>query len=191
MAGHKDLSGDSLQRLLDLLDPDPVRAGRRYQQLRVRLIRLFEWRGARFPEDLADETVARVARRLDDGVEIRSEDPFRYFCGVAHLVFKEVLRERKKDRVLQDPASWPAPETGEDGGEDERMEVLQECLDQLGGDQRDLLLEYHEGERRERIDNRRALADGLGIELNALRIRVHRMRQKLEKCVETRFSQAD
>jgi DNA-directed RNA polymerase specialized sigma24 family protein len=185
-AGHPDLSRESLERLLGLLDPEREAAARRYQQLRRRLIRLFEWRGARFPDDLADETISRVARRLDDGVEIRSEDPFRYFCGVAHLVFKEVLRERKRDRVLQDPASWPPTADEEPESDDERMVVLQECLGKLGDEQRTLILEYHEGEKRERIENRRALADRLGIELNALRIRVHRTRLKLERCVRRR-----
>lgn len=185
-AGHPDLSRESLERLLGLLDPEREAAARRYQQLRRRLIRLFEWRGARFPDDLADETISRVARRLDDGVEIRSEDPFRYFCGVAHLVFKEVLRERKRDRVLQDPASWPPAAADEPESDDDRMVVLQECLGKLGDEQRMLILEYHEGEKRERIENRRALADRLGIELNALRIRVHRTRLKLERCVRRR-----
>ncbi len=182
-AGPPDLTGESLERLLDLLDPDRQTAARRYQQVRRRLIRLFEWRGARFPDDLADETISRVARRLDDGVEIRSDDPFRYFCGVAHMVFKEVLRERKRDRVLQDPASWPPAADDEPAVDDARMEVLQECLADLGDEQRALLLDYHEGERRERIDNRRALAERYGIELNALRIRVHRLRAKIERCV--------
>lgn len=189
--GPPELSGESLERLLDLLDEDREAAARRYQQLRRRLIRLFEWRGARFPDDLADETISRVARRLDDGVEIRSDDPFRYFCGVAHLVFKEVLRERKRDRVLQDPASWPPSAAEEPEADDARMEVLQECLGELGNEQRKLLLDYHEGERRERIENRRAIAERLGVELNALRIRVHRMRLKLERCVRQHFDGED
>ena len=179
-----DLTREALERLLALLDPDQERAARKYQQLRRRLVRLFEWRGARFPDDLTDETVLRVARRLNDGVEIRADDPFRYFCGVAHLVFKEVLRERKRDRALQDPANWPTHQEEDPEPDDERMAVLQECLDRLGTDHRNLILEYHEGERRERIDNRREIAERLGIPLNALRIRVHRIRSKLERCVE-------
>lgn len=179
-----ELSREALEKLLDLLDPDRDRAARRYQQLRRRLVRLFEWRGARFPEDLTDETIARVARRLDDGVEIRSDDPFRYFCGVAHMVFKEVLRERRRERLLQDPANWPPAAAHDPEPDDERMAVLQECLGRLSPEHRELILDYHEGERRERIDNRRLIADRLGIPLNALRIRVHRIRTKLERCVE-------
>jgi RNA polymerase sigma factor (sigma-70 family) len=184
-----EISREALERLLELLDPDPRRAARKYAQLRRRLVRLFEWRGARFPEDLTDETISRVARRLDDGVEIQADDPFRYFCGVAHLVFKELLRERRKQRVLQDPASWPASAGGREDGdaeEDERMALLQECLDLLPLESRELILQYHEGEKRVRIENRRAIAARLGIPLNALRIRVHRIRARLEDCVRNR-----
>ena len=189
-AGHsepRDMSRDSLERLLALLDPDPAKAARCYQLLRKKLTRLFEWRGARFPEDLADETISRVARKLDEGVEIRSEDPFRYFCGVAHLVFKEVLRERKRERQLLEPGNWTPSQIPEEEPDDERMAFLQECLDRLPEGNRHLILSYHEGERRERIENRRLLADELDIPLNALRIRVHRIRAKLERCVKKRL----
>lgn len=185
-----DLTKEALERLLALLDPDRDQGGRKFHQVRRRLVRLFEWRGARFPDDLADETILRVARRLEDGVEIRSDDPFRYFCGVAHLVFKEVLRERRRQRSLQDPANWPVGHDEEPETDDERMDVLQECLQRLAADHRDLILDYHEGERRERIENRRVIAGRLGIPLNALRIRVHRIRSKLERCVEKRFAPA-
>jgi RNA polymerase sigma factor (sigma-70 family) len=183
-----ELTHEALERLLALLDPEREQAARKFHQLRRRLVRLFEWRGARFPDDLTDETILRVARRLEDGVEIRADDPFRYFCGVAHLVFKEVLRERRRERQLQDPTNWPPRHDDEPEPDDERMEVLQECLERLAPDHRALILDYHEGERRERIENRREIAERLGIPLNALRIRVHRIRTKLERCVETRSS---
>lgn len=182
-----ELSREALERLLALLDADRDRAARKFHQLRRRLGRLFEWRGAQFPDDLTDETILRVARRLEEGVEIRADDPFRYFCGVAHLVFKEVLRERKRNRALQDPANWPPPVEDDPEPDDERMGSLQECLERLAPEHRELILDYHEGERRERIENRREMAERLGIPLNALRIRVHRIRGKLERCVKKRF----
>jgi DNA-directed RNA polymerase specialized sigma24 family protein len=183
------LSAESYQKLLGVLDPDdPARAARNYDRVRRRLIRLFEWRGARFPEDLADETMTRVARRLAEGVEIRSEDPFRYFCGVAHMVFKEELREARK---------WQEGELVEQTGidpraeepEDDRMVILQECMGALPDDHQRLILDYHEGEKRRRIENRRRIAQGLGIPLNALRIRILRIRGKLEKCVQRKAAE--
>lgn len=182
----RELDREALEGLLRLLDPDPARAAREFAKLRQRLTRLFECRGARFPEDLVDETISRVARRLAEGVEIHSDDPYRYFCGVANLVFKEVLRERRRDRKLHDPANWPDASLPEDDPEDPRMDLLQECLDALPPDQRELVLDYHQGEGRNRIDNRRRIADRLGVPLNALRIRVHRIRVKLEECVRNR-----
>ena len=176
-----------LEKLLELLDPDPAKAAAEYEALRKRLGRLFEWRGARDPETLVDETISRVARRLEDGVEVRASDPYRYFCGVAHMVFKETLRERRRQRKLDDPANWPQEHFLPEEPEDPRLELLRECLEDLGGEQRELILEYHRGEGRERIENRRAIARRLGIPLNALRIRVHRIRTKLEEAARERI----
>lgn len=189
MARHRDpidLPPDAYQRLLAAFDPDPRRAAERYAELRHRLLRLFEGRGARFPEDLADEVFTRVARRLGDGTTIQSEDPYRYLCGVAHLLFKEVLRDAQRHVPIEDPDRWTAPQTQE--GEDDRLAALRGCLGELSPTLRQLVLDYHEGERRGRIDNRRELADKLGIPLNALRIRVHRLRSRLEHCVAERLS---
>ena len=46
-----------------------------------------------------------------------------------------------------------------------------------------LILRYYEGEGREKIDNRLELAAKLKIPLNALRIRVHRIKRTLEDCI--------
>lgn len=186
-SGDPEMSRESLERLLEVLDPDTDRAARRYKRIRRRLERLFEWRGARFPEDLADETLTRVARKLDQGLEIESDDPYPYFCGVAHRLFKEVLRDERQERRFRDPASWPMPPAAGEEADDERMAVLQECLDRLDPEHRELLLEYNEGEGRRRIENRQAMAGRLGVPMNALRIRIHRIRTRLERCVQTRF----
>ena len=65
------LNAPAFQRLLARLDADPARAGERYEDLRRTLVRFFEWRGAPFPDDHADETFDRVARRLDEGITSR------------------------------------------------------------------------------------------------------------------------
>lgn len=187
------MSNDGYDRLLSLLGggtATPAAAERRYAEFRTRLVRLFEWRGARSPEDLADETLSRVARRLGDGIEIRADDPFRYLCGVAHLVFKEKLREERR-LVASDEAPEPTTEPDlPDLDPDERLAALRACLETIGEDQRRLVLDYHQGERRGRIDGRKVLADRLGIELNALRIRVHRLRNRLEGCIASRLRRA-
>ena len=120
-----------------------------------------------------------MARRLAEGVELRSSDPYGYFCGVAHLVYKEVLRRAAREHRALESGDWPAPSPLEDDEpSDERLDCLRRCLQQLPADQRDLVLRYHQGENN--IRNRQALADQIGIPMNALRIRVHRVRRKLE-----------
>ncbi len=51
-------------------------------------------------------------------------------------------------------------------------------------------MKYYHDEKRAKIDYRKQLADALGIPLNALRIRAHRVRISLEKCVKDCLAQA-
>jgi DNA-directed RNA polymerase specialized sigma24 family protein len=189
----RGLTPEGFDALLTQLNPDRDRAGEIYETIRRKLVRLFEWRGCGSPEDLTDETFNRVARRLAEGVELRSSDPYGYFCGVAHLVYKEVLRRASREhRAIVEGGGWP-PASFDDGGEpsDRRLDCLRRCLGQLAPDQRDLVLRYHQGKNEHgenNIRHRQKLADEAGIPMNALRIRVHRLRRKLESCVQTCLS---
>jgi len=180
------LTPEALDSLLDLLGPDRDEAGRRYEQIRGKLTRIYDWRGCPYPEELADETMNRVAHKLAGGLEVRAEDPFRYFCGVAQMVFKEVLREQKRRREAfseirqSEPTAYHPPDPAED---DERLHCLRDCMAQLDDDQRTLMVDYYTGEGGGRIRNRKKLARQLGIALNALRIRAYRLRSQLEDCV--------
>ena len=46
------------------------------------------------------------------------------------------------------------------------------------------MLDYYQGDKQSLIDRRKALADRLGIPINALRLRVNRIRIQLENCVK-------
>jgi DNA-directed RNA polymerase specialized sigma24 family protein len=188
----RGLTPEGFDALLTQLNPDRDRAGEIYETIRRKLVRLFEWRGCGSPEDLADETINRVARRLAEGVELRSSDPYGYFCGVAHLVYKEVMRRASREhRAILEGGGWP-PASFDDGeSSDRRLDCLRRCLGQLEPDQRDLVLRYHQGKTEQgenNIRHRQKLADEAGIPMNALRIRVHRLRRKLESCVHACLS---
>lgn len=184
------LTPEGFEALLAQLDPDRERAGELYETIRRKLVRLFEWRGCASPEDLADETINRVARRLGEGIELRSNDPYGYFCGVAHLVYKELLRRASREQRALASGDWP-PACAEEEPSDVRLDCLRRCLAQLPADQRDLILRYYHGKSDQgegNIRNRQELARESGIEMNALRIRVHRVRRKLESCVHACLS---
>jgi len=178
------LTPGELDALLRALGPDREKAGEQYETIRRKLVRLFEWRGCAFSEDLADETINRVARRMAEGIELTSKDPFGYFCGVAHLLYKEALRRQAKEHQALESAletdAWP-PLQDEETTADDRLEALRGCLEALSAEQRRLVLLYHQDENH--IRSRKVLSEELGLPMNALRIRVHRLRRRLEECV--------
>ena len=152
--------------------------------MRHTLIRFFEWRGAPFPEEHADETFNRLARKLDEGVEIRNIGEYAY--TVARLVWLEALKGSHKrlaplDEIQHEPR---ALDTSVKTAEREaRLNCLDDCLDALPSESRDLIMEYYVDEKRGRIDRRRALAERLGLRRDALANRAQRLRDKLEQCV--------
>ena len=190
---HWVLTKEALDILLACLDRDQERAGQKYENIRHSLIMFFECRGSFSPEDQADETINRVARRLAEGKQIYVDNPSSYFYGVARNVLKEHWE-------TPDPASIPLEslpalkELSEDPGRlheqqleqhkrEHRLECLEHCLQALASKDRELIGQYYQGETRVKIQNRESLARKLGIPLNALRIRALRIREKLEACV--------
>ncbi len=179
-----ELSREALDKLLEYLDGDRERASEKYRELQNKLIALFEWRSCSAPEDLADETLNRVARRLEEGLEIKTREPFRYLRGVALNLIKEDYKRAARERAAFEDYRYL--ETREEAAEesDERKAALDGCLAGLESGDRDLILEFYRGEKSTRIANRRRQAEALGITRTALRIRAYRLRKELEKCVK-------
>src|SRR5881392_2187662 len=90
------LTQEAFDKLLHALDGDRERAGNIYQETRSNLIRFFEWRGCPFPEDHADETINRVAKRILEGEKILN--PAGYYLGVARMLLLEINKESVKQQ---------------------------------------------------------------------------------------------
>ena len=178
------LTADTFTRLLNYLDADRERAGEKYEDLRRTLIRFFEWRGAPYPEEHADEALNRIGRKLDEGVEIKNLSAYSY--EVARLVFLETTKGADSKRlslgsVRVDPV---ASNLMEEVAEKElRLMCLEDCLRTLPGESAELILEYYRYEQRGQVERRRALAKRLGLRRDALANRVQRLRDKLQNCV--------
>jgi RNA polymerase sigma factor (sigma-70 family) len=175
------LTGEALDRFLSCLDANPDHAGRKYEAIRQKLVKIFDWRGARFPEDCADETINRVVRKLEYGQEIR--DIPTYCQGVARLVFLEALKKAENRQVSLDELKSVPMEPVLPDDDSAQRNCFGRCLSELPIQSRQLILQYYEDERRVKINNRQAMADQLGIPLNALRSRVQRIRDKMEQCI--------
>ena len=165
--------------MLARLDADPERAGAAYVELRRALLGLFTWRGALTPEECADETLDRLASRLNEGLQV--DDVARFAHGIARLVLLEHWRRPDARRApLEDAEPLRSPEEPED---DRAHECLDRCLEELAPDGRDVILRYYVAQGRNRIDNRKRLAEALGISESALRNRAQRLRDRLEGCI--------
>jgi DNA-directed RNA polymerase specialized sigma24 family protein len=174
------LTREAFETFLSGLDADPERAGEKYEAIRRKLIRIFDWRGAHFPEECADETINRVIRKLAAGQTIR--DIPTYCQGIARLVFLETLKKPDSRWVSLDELSSAGlpPSLEEDAA---RQDCFERCLDELPVESRQLIVQYHRDRLRDKINNRQMMAEQLGIPLNALRSRVQRIKDKLEQCL--------
>jgi DNA-directed RNA polymerase specialized sigma24 family protein len=175
------LNQEAFDRLLVAFDADRDTAGRKYLEIRNNLTRFFEWRGCSFPEDHADETINRMAKRVVEGEEILNYSG--YAMGVARLLLLEIHKGRQREQTaLAEVGAAPDVYVPEDDGED-RLTCLRSCLQTLSPDNRELILQYYQGEKGEKIDNRKKLLERLGIPVNTLRMRALRLRERLQSCV--------
>ena len=176
------LTQDAFDKLLVAFGGDRESAGRKYLEIRNNLTRFFEWRGCSFPEDHADETINRMAKRVAAGEEILNHSG--YAIGVARLLLLEINKGRQREQsALAEISSAPDVYVAEDDDES-RLTCLRSCLQALSPDNRDLILQYYQGEKGEKIGNRKKLLERLGIPVNTLRMRALRLRERLQSCVE-------
>jgi DNA-directed RNA polymerase specialized sigma24 family protein len=164
--------------LLAWLDPDRDAAGLKYETIRAGLIRIFIAKGFSDAEDLADETITRVTRRLPDIIDSYVDEPARYFVGVA----RNIVRERYRPKELTIEVN-PVSEIQITNQSDE-YECLMRCLQFLARERREMILDYHVYEGHDKIETHKTMAEELEISKGALRLRAHHLRTELEKCVQ-------
>ena len=165
-------------KLLAILDADRDAAGAKYEALRARLVKFFEWRNCVAADELADTVFDRVVAKIANGEAI--QNPNAYAAGVAQFVFKEYLRDaQRRGESLEERAEIRNPaETAEDDDSKRRFDCLDKCLAQLDAETRRLLIAYHDTDERTMIATRKRLAVSLAVSLNTLRIRVCRQKAK-------------
>ena len=196
MSAQGDLGAESWEEFFNVLDPNRAaatgadrnrEAEDRCAEIMRKLVFFFAGRRCANPEDLAMETVLRVASKCRD-VDVSSyADRVGYFFGVARNVVHEqhrsVLRESKAlesflreiSRTPPDPDAWKRTEAAQS--------CLERCIATLPDHARQLILRYYSNKGAAKVTAHRALAEELGKSVNALRIEAHRIRKMLQQCV--------
>lgn len=166
------MNHDDFDRFLAWLHPDRDEAAKKYEEVRRRLIKMFESRGCADVEDMADDVFDRVVRKVPEIAEAYVNDPALYCYGVG----RKVRLERCHYRPLPPPPPQPDPV------DEPRLVCLEECMKELPPDDRRLALLYYTGDGRAKIEQRQKLAEEEGGS-NALRIRMYRIRARLLACM--------
>lgn len=187
METRERATSEGLELLLSIISSDASDAGERYELLRLKTLRFFQWKGAADAEELTDETMLRVGKKLGEGAPVGKAEIGPYVRGVARMIFLESLRHEERDRRLREHADF-LRRVEVDVEKERRIECLEKCLTDLDSDGRELILGYYSEGGDGKIEQRKRLARSLGISMTALRIRAHRLRERLSsnvlKCLE-------
>jgi hypothetical protein len=173
--GEWILTRETFAKLLRWLDSDSEEAARKYEEIRQRLIKIFIYRGCTTAEELADETIDRVSRKIDDLTANFVGDKRLYFYGVAQNIYREYLREQSR------PTPTLLTQNATDD-EEYRSQCLENCLQELPAEDHQLILEYYREEKQSRIKHRKLLTQQM--RPNTLRKKTQRIRERLKRCIE-------
>jgi RNA polymerase sigma factor (sigma-70 family) len=173
--------------LMAWLSSSTENPGDKYETIRQSLVKLFVWNGCWDAEDLADETIDRVMRKVPEIAIDYSGDPALYFYGVARMMLKERRRQKTISSESQSLESRLTTRSQQSDDTDEinrRFECLEECIGKLPADSRELILDYYQEEKRAKIDFRQQIAQRMGMDVENLRVKVFRIRASIYKCME-------
>ena len=163
--------------LLTWLSDDRDVAGRKYENIRAGLVRMFVSKGFSNAEDLADETINRVMMRLPDIRANYKGEPACYFHGVARNIIRESLRRKEIAAGVVDGRLEPQLEPGEE------YDCLRLCLKCLPPNKRDLILDYYLYDGHDKVEHHKQMAVRLKISEGAMRSRAYQIRLSLENCM--------
>ncbi|MET0623267.1 MAG: hypothetical protein ABW250_09830 [Pyrinomonadaceae bacterium] len=174
---------DPFDLFLSLLSFDRDTAEKKFKDIRRRLVVMLDCRGCTCSEDLADEAILRFVRRLPNMDPPFTGDPLPYLYTVANNLHIDYAQKQFLP-LPDDFSEVPQPDEDDVKNKERLHECLDACLDRMDPKSRELVFDYYRLEKQTKIDLRKSLALGLGISVNALRIKLFNIRSALEECIE-------
>lgn len=172
------LTQEAFDAFLNRLSPDREEAAQKYEKIRRNLIVLFNYRGCDDAELLADETINRVADRLLETDENKQIQSLQFIYGVARHIYLEQINKRKSVNI--DQTIIAAEDEFSD--DNDRDDCMKNCLNRLKDDDRRLVIEYYNVDTETKFDERQKIATKYEISVNNLRVKIKRIREKLQDC---------
>ena len=182
----KNITSESFNQLLKAISSDKLEAGVAYTKLRDSLVRFFQLKGDFAPDEAADETLDRVAIKFSQNTEI--DDLTKYSFGVARFIFLERLKLANKEKIAaegfyKDKISLKTEE------ESDGFSPLRECFERLDNEEKNILQTYFADIPHSKlIEQREQFSVKNDISVNNLRLKIFRLRQRLENCVKAKWN---
>jgi DNA-directed RNA polymerase specialized sigma24 family protein len=172
------MSGQPLEvdesAMLELIDPDPAVAESLLRKLLLDVTRWLEWQRCRDPEGVAAESVHRALKKLTEGATLGDAGFRGYAFGIAKRVLMEWKKRDGRERQLE-PDVWElVASTVRDDQRAEARLMLQQALQLLGEEKRQLLIRYCTE------DDHTAQCRELNVTPVYLRVMVHRIHEELK-----------
>ena len=180
----KNLTSQNFERLLAKLSADERQAAVAYTNLRDSLVRFFRLKGDHEPEAAADETLDRTALKVAADTPI--DNVTKYSFGIARLIFLERLRGENREKSAA-VGFYGARIVAPNVEESDDFQYMRDCLRRLPADERDFLQSYFADDSHDNlIVIRQRLTAENGVSINQIRVKVSRLRKRLEDCVRGR-----
>ena len=179
-----ELGQKQFDTLLGFFSTDREEAGEIYEEIRKGLFRFFEFKGCNDPDLLADDTINRVALKIDAFDPAKNVKPATYFYGFASNVLMEYRRIAGRSvSITENEYLLPTTESGSDSP-DVESECLQKCLANLPADERELIVEYYCCERQDKLILRKQMSEKFKCSAAALYTKIFRIKGVLRGCMK-------
>lgn len=181
---NHEVAKENFDKLLNWLSPDRHAAGIRFEQIRDGLIRYFRIKGCHEAEMLADESMNRVIKRINELDLMTGAAPTSIFYGFANKVFLEYVRS-EKTRTIQLNDAFELTFVGSAQlPVDMAIDCLRQCMNDLHNSDEQLIIEYYSEDKQAKFELRRQIAVNKKMAMGALHTKIHRIKGTLRPCVE-------
>ncbi len=180
------MTEEKFERFLNWLDTDRETAAQKYEKLRRSLVIYFAKRQCAAAEDLADLVLNAAMEHLLKQTALLLDKPLPYVFGIARNVYrqhinKQFLTDGEKDlRLLPDRSRFE-----ENSEKEQIVRCLRQCLQKLKRQDRRTFVFYYLKDTGAKDEHRLRQAAELGMTINALRLRMMRLRESLRDCISS------
>lgn len=193
------LTAEAFEVFLKNLDEDIEKASAIYENIRRRLIRHFGAHRSLKAEEQADEVFNRTIRKVSEGdLILDKENPYPYFHGIARYILLEYQREKRRKMlglddlaVSEEPMFDPAEAfkvIDEKIRTAQGLEILKKCRETLSERETVMLEKYDVIDGKDKRLRREQLAADYDKTINALKISINRIRNKLIICARRKLN---